>query len=160
LTINNVSDLTTSVNGSTISANNSNATYQWIDCDNNTPISGATNQDFTATMNGNYAVELTENGCTETSDCILITTVSLINPLADKFVLSPNPTTGNFAIEFDNIQQNLNVRLFTVSGQLIMNKNFQNTNLIQLEINHPKGIYLLEVLDGLGNKATLKVVKQ
>ncbi len=162
LTINKVSDITIFINGSTISANNSNAIYQWLDCDNNnTPISGATNQDFTATMNGNYAVELTENGCTDTSACVLITTVNLIeNISADKFVLSPNPTTADFAIQFDDIQQNLNVRLFSVSGQLIIDKNFQNTNLIPLKIKHPTGVYLLEIVDSRGNKTTLKVMKQ
>ncbi len=48
LTINDV-DETVSVNGNTLSANQTGATYQWIDCDGNTPISGATTNTFTAT---------------------------------------------------------------------------------------------------------------
>ena len=44
-----------------LTANNNLGTYQWIDCDNgNQPIAGETNQTFTATENGNYAVIITE----------------------------------------------------------------------------------------------------
>jgi len=91
----------------------------------------------------------------------MITTVGLVeNSLEDKFVFFPNPTKGNFAIEFDNIQENLTVRLFALSGQLIENNNFQNTHLIQLEIDHPNGIYILEISDDDGNRAMLKLLKQ
>ncbi len=162
LTINNVSDITTTVNNAIITSNNSNATYQWLDCNNSyAPLVGEISQSFTATMNGNYAVELTENGCTEISDCVLITTVALYeNSLADEFVLYPNPTTGNFAIKFDNIQKALTVRLFAVSGQVILDKKFQNTHLIQLDINQPDGVYLLEMVDADGNKAVVKLLKE
>lgn len=37
------------------------STYQWIDCSTNSPISGATNQTYTATANGSYAVIVTIN---------------------------------------------------------------------------------------------------
>ena len=54
LTINNVSNLTTSVSGIEITVNNSNASYQWLDCDdNNSIINGENGQSFTASANGN-----------------------------------------------------------------------------------------------------------
>jgi len=82
------------------------------------------------------------------------------NALTDKFVLYPNPTAGKFAIEFDKIQKHLTVRLFDVSGQLLMHQNFRQTNFIQLEINHPDGIYILEILDAGGNKAGVRLLKE
>ena len=40
------------------------AAYAWIDCnDNNSLISGATSQTYTATYNGEFAVIVTEGGC-------------------------------------------------------------------------------------------------
>ncbi len=49
------------------------ASYQWIDCDNsNQPINGEIAQFFSAIVNGNYAVEVTVNGCMETSNCFLV----------------------------------------------------------------------------------------
>src|SRR5690606_25933768 len=57
-------DISTSLSGLTITATNSSATsYQWIDCSDDQPISGETNASFTATVNGSYAVILTEDGC-------------------------------------------------------------------------------------------------
>ena len=79
LTINSVSDLAISTSGVIISANNIGATYQWLDCNNNNSILvNETGQSFTATTNGNFAVELTENGCVDTSACVAITTVGII----------------------------------------------------------------------------------
>jgi hypothetical protein len=40
-----------------------------------------------------------------------------------------------------------------------MNKQFQNTNNIQLEINQPNGIYMLEISDNKGNKSVIKILK-
>lgn len=60
---------TATSNGSTVTAGQS-GTYQWINCSGNTPIAGATNQSFTPTQTGNYAVIITNNGCVDTSDCV------------------------------------------------------------------------------------------
>ncbi len=74
----------------TLTADQNNATYQWIDCDNNNaPISGETNQSYTPTVTGNYAVEVTVNGCTSVSECILVDFTGvdeLLNPTTKKLV--------------------------------------------------------------------------
>lgn len=49
------------------------ATYQWLDCDNsNATMNGETNQSYSPATTGNYAVEVTLNGCTDTSSCFLV----------------------------------------------------------------------------------------
>jgi len=66
-------DVTVTVNGATIESNEAGASYQWLDCnDSLVPILGETNQDFTATITGNYAVEINVFGCVATSGCELI----------------------------------------------------------------------------------------
>ena len=61
------------ISSSTLTALAPNATYQWLDCNNNnTPVAGETNQNFSPTSNGNYAVEVTQNGCTAISNCYQI----------------------------------------------------------------------------------------
>ena len=74
----------------TLTADQNNATYQWIDCDNNnSPISGETNQSYTPTVTGNYAVEVTVNGCTSVSECVLVDFTGvdeLLNPTMKKLV--------------------------------------------------------------------------
>lgn len=70
LTIINI-DVSTTVDGGTIIANNNEASYQWLDCDNNfNPLPTETNQDFSAGVDGNYAVELVQGDCRDISQCI------------------------------------------------------------------------------------------
>jgi uncharacterized repeat protein (TIGR01451 family) len=44
--------------------------YQWINCANDQPVAGATNQTFTPTQAGEYKVTITAGGCTGTSICL------------------------------------------------------------------------------------------
>ena len=58
--------------GANLTSNATSATYQWLVCPGFTPIVGETNQSFTASANGDYAVAVTENGCTDTSACYTV----------------------------------------------------------------------------------------
>ncbi|MFK7787275.1 MAG: leucine-rich repeat domain-containing protein [Crocinitomicaceae bacterium] len=70
-------------NGTVLAASIGNALYQWLDCDNgNSPIAGATDQFFTPSVTGNYAVEITvEDLCgassSSVSDCFLVDYTSI-----------------------------------------------------------------------------------
>ena len=69
LIINSV-DTSLLVSGSTLTAIETGASYQWLDCNNAyQPIVGAVNQSFTAQQSGNYAVQITKNGCAQISNC-------------------------------------------------------------------------------------------
>jgi hypothetical protein len=161
LTINNVSDLTTTLSDITVTANNANASYVWVDCDNNfAPISGEMGQSFMPAENGNYAVVLSENGCVDTSDCIAVTTVGIIeNTLTENFVIYPNPTNGQVNIVFENIQEELNVSLHSVSGQLLETQTFKNSSTVTFEIEGAAGVYFLK-LNCNDQEATIRVVKE
>ena len=161
LTIN-IIDLSTDVQGATITSNASNVTYQWLDCDNSMNIlTGETSQSFTPTTNGNYAVEVGEAGWVDTSDCVLIAGVSLVeNSFADIFEVHPNPTKGDFTLMFKHAQEDLTVRLISLTGRLLESKHFSNVTSIPFQITQPAGIYMLEVTDNNGNKAVLRVIKE
>lgn len=65
-----------SVANATIVAGLFGSDYQWVDCgNNNAPIMGATDQSFTAEVSGNYAVMITQSGCTVMSECNMIIVV-------------------------------------------------------------------------------------
>lgn len=89
--------------GSLLSSDAATSGYQWLDCDNNYAIivSGS-NQTFQTAVTGNYAVEVTTNGCVDTSACILIDFSGVLELGSDELTLFPNPTTnGSFQIEFE-----------------------------------------------------------
>ena len=56
----------------TLWANETGANYQWIDCNSSAIIMGETNSMFVPMVTGNYAVEITKNGCVDTSSCITV----------------------------------------------------------------------------------------
>ena len=61
-----------------LTADESGATYQWLNCQVMTPIEGAINQTYTATTNEDFAVIVTNNGCSDTSGCYTIMGVGLV----------------------------------------------------------------------------------
>ena len=159
LTINNVSDITTSLSNQTITATNTNASYQWLDCNNgNAVIPTETNQTFTASSNGSYAVELTENGCIDTSNCVVIESVNIVeNSSDDKIVIYPNPTHGKFSVNLGESHSDINVRITDLNGRLIQSTNYKNTQFLNLTITEPTGIYLM-FLESKKQKMIIKLV--
>lgn len=92
LTVNTV-DTSVSLTLPTLTANATAATYQWLNCDSAfAPVPGETAVDFTPLSSGNYAVEVTQNGCTDTSACysVLVTQLQDI-PALMEVRLYPNP---------------------------------------------------------------------
>ena len=60
-------------NGSTLACTNFASGYQWLDCNENyDPIIEETGMTFTATQSGNYALEISFNDCSDTSECFSI----------------------------------------------------------------------------------------
>lgn len=161
LTINPVSDITTTVNGTTISANNTAASYQWLDCDNNNSIIiDETGQSFTPSASGNYAVELTENGCVDTSACSSISIVGILeNSFGNDLLIYPNPTSGNLSIDLGFSYENSQVLITDIYGKLITSKNVSQTQFLNLFIQKPAGIYLVTI-QASDKKAVIRLIKE
>lgn len=63
----------------TLFADPSYDTYQWLNCETNTLIPGATLFYYVPPVTGNYAVIVSKNGCIDTSDCHFIEIPDLSN---------------------------------------------------------------------------------
>ena len=148
LTINTV-DNSTSTAANTITANATGATYQWLDCDNgNAIIPSETSQSYTATANGNYAVEVTQNGCTDTSSCVNITGVGLEEYNKAEVSIYPNPTSGLITVSLKNAPTHgANFTLTTLEGKIIKQEKVNNTTVVMDLSDYPKGIYVLKIED-------------
>ncbi|MEI8047280.1 MAG: YCF48-related protein [Bacteroidota bacterium] len=141
----NIIDTSVSVSGLTLFSNAYGASYQWIDCNGNTPISGAINQSFTVTANGNYAVIVTKNSCSDTSACYSITTVGIFgNKSAPTVFFYPNPSKGKFTMSGD-IEKITSIEIYNVFGEeiySILNCKQKITNEMDLS-EFSKGIYFV-----------------
>ncbi len=96
---NTIDNSTSSLSPVTLHANQNGATYQWIDCNNgNAPLSGETGQDFTASVNGDYAVVINQGPCADTSACFNINSVGIEENNITPISVYPNPSGGTFTI--------------------------------------------------------------
>jgi len=159
LTINTV-DVSVTAEDPVITANAPGAIYQWLDCnDNNNIIDGETAQSFIATANGSYAVEITENGCTDTSTCVTITTVGILeNVIANQVSIYPNPNYGQVNIDLGSLT-NVTIKVLSVNGQLIYQKENITTSTHQFKLNEAPGVYVLEVSVN-GEQQQYKLMKE
>lgn len=161
LTVNRVSDVSTTVSEATITASNSQATYQWLDCDNDyAEIPGETEQVFTPASNGSYAVELTENGCVDTSACTNITTVGILENHFDQLVsVYPNPTAGKLHIVFEQEPTDLQLVIYNLSGEVVYQEYPGSARQVDLLLDGRPGVYFVEI-SAKGGKAVFKVIKE
>jgi hypothetical protein len=146
----------------TLTAEVSGATYQWLNCDSNyIAITGETNQSFTATQNGNYAVLVTENGCSDTSSCYTIFSIAIPeNDFQNEITISPNPTSGKCFVDLGQHHKNLTVSIVNIFGQIIHTETYNNTERLELDINGAPGYYLIQLTGDQSGTANIKILKQ
>jgi hypothetical protein len=140
-------DSTTSLSSTTISAIVAGYNYQWLDCLNgNSPINGQNSQSFTPTVNGTYAVQISNNnGCTVLSDCIQVTVTS-INSILNNSNPSfyPNPTNSFVHIDLKEMNEAI-ISLMDINGKKLTNFNTSiSKNSIDLSI-YPLGLYFINI---------------
>ncbi len=145
LTIDTV-DISVIVADPSITANASGAAYQWLDCNNSfATIAGETAQSFTATANGDYAVEVIQNSCVDTSACITISTVGINEAqILNQISIYPNPTNGKINVDLGNLT-NTTIKLYTLTGQIVYKKENITVPDFQFELSQIPGIYIIEI---------------
>ena len=128
----------------TLTTAETGATYQWILCDGlSTPIVGANNQTFVATATGSYAVIVTKNGCSATSDCFDVTTLSNNSFDLTKLSYYPNPVIDTFTVTYAGTISS--VQVYDISGRLVKNIN-ANANQVAVDMSDmAASVYIVKV---------------
>lgn len=139
----------------------SNVNYQWINCANNQPVNGATSQSFTPQTDGEYAVIITEYNCSETSECVNVTGVSIkdLNNRDSFGKVYPNPSSGKFNLVFDNQVDYADIFVYNMLGSLMQKSEITNSDRTQIDLsNLPNGSYVVQ-LKFENNFHSFKIVK-
>ncbi len=142
-----ITDLDNAVesNGNTFTALESDASYQWINCDTNLPVEGATNQSFTATNSGNYAVQISRNDCSTQSECVNATVVST-NELTTNLILDYYPNPTNEKVYINATQAMTKIIVFNALGQQVQQLNIADTKHCTLDLTQQQvGFYFIKV---------------
>lgn len=129
-------------NGAVLTATAVGATYQWIDCVTLTPIANETGQTFTPSQNGQYAVVVTENGCTDTSACLVVISAGINDQAASgNVVIYPNPADNElFVLSGLQVKQ---LVIYSATGTVVMN---QQTSATTVNVSGlAAGIYFIDI---------------
>ena len=121
--------------------------YQWIDClDGNAEIPGENQQSFTPAHNGEYAVIVFLNSCSDTSGCVQITQAGMFERDPDSFELFPNPGSETVFVRFHFVPDRVAYRVLSLSGQLVQEGDFSGNAVIGLDLRLlDAGLYVLEL---------------
>jgi len=132
------------LSGPTIYSLASGASYQWLNCNIGfAAIDNETNQSYTPSVNGNYAVIVSQNGCSDTSECIAIYTgIEEVDNSGIEFY--PNPTQGEIIVDLKNNQLKSGVELIDMNGKIIKTFPASSLNTQKLFVGEiSNGHYLL-----------------
>ncbi|MBO6515572.1 MAG: T9SS type A sorting domain-containing protein [Bacteroidia bacterium] len=140
-------DVSLTVTDTSLKSDNSNAySFKWLNCGNNfAQIPNETSNLFIAQESGSYSVEIEEEGCLDTSECVTLTGLSVDN--IDQFPLQvfPNPTKGLINIEMSQMLGEKHILVVNAQGQLVYEEaTSENRHVVNL--NQPSGVYILSVL--------------
>lgn len=146
-------DITMSTDGTTITVAQSEAIYQWYECDYEfnsptlVPIGNATEQSFTPNDENYYAVEVSYNDCNEISDCININYIGIDKTKKEKEVLLyPNPTTGTLSIKIPSTLIGNIIKIINPLGQIIKEiEPLESVHVLDLS-NLSSGIYFVQLI--------------
>jgi len=145
LTINDNEGIITIVQDDELTTTNTTGTFQWLQCDNNfNAIPNATDATFTATASGLYAVEITENGCVDTSTCgqVIITGLDYILQ-SNEIEIFPNPSAGPISVLTNQQLPIESINVINIEGKIIETiESTQSFDRINLE--YAPGIYFLQ----------------
>lgn len=160
LTIGSLDKSVTQSNG-VLTANESNANYQWTVCNYDSEINGAMSQSYTPIVTGLYGVEISKNGCLTTSACytVVVTNIDEVS-INNSILLYPNPAIDKLYIDLGTIYTTIKIMIKDLSGRNISSKQFNNKGNIELNIeNIPSGLYFIQINAG-DDQAIKKFIKK
>jgi hypothetical protein len=112
-------DNSLTVSPSTLTSNMDNASYQWVDCSTNLPLTSQISQSFSPSISGSYAVEVTVGSCTELSSCVDFTSLGSNTFKLNTINIYPNPTSSVLNIEH-SLNEDLTLELFSLEGKKVL----------------------------------------
>jgi hypothetical protein len=141
-------DTSVTVSGVQLRANQSGASYQWLDCDHGKkPVPGATNRTFTSPVNGHFSVEIRYGSCVDTSGCHAAIGVGVSGEIrhSQGFAVIPNPASATVMIRVERTG-NYELSLKDISGRVLLRRELRGSEMsIELR-DFAAGVYFIELV--------------
>lgn len=142
-------DISVTQTGFSLLANATGATYQWINCPSNINVSGATNAAFDATVDGDYAVIVTDgNGCSDTSLCYTIFGLSTGEVTVPEISIYPNPANDFVQINLSELLSTSTITITDLNGRIVTTV-IATSQLEKIDLTHlESGLYFVTISSG------------
>lgn len=122
------------------------ASFQWLDCNkNNESIAGETNRDFTPKSQGKYSLEVKENNCKDTSNCVDFAFNNLSGIQLNNVLISPNPSHGLVQIQSDITLHHVKITVVNLLGETIQAWEMDELNTYQLHLNLAPSVNFIRI---------------
>ncbi len=146
-------DMTVSKSGNKLISNNSSPSsqFQWLDCDAAyAKISGANAREFAPVKSGKYAVEIRDNSCTDTSNCInlVLGKIATMRELNAQFF--PNPNHGEFTIATSETIHSVNIQIYDLQGRVLEEWELRDLSDVKFKTRLKAGLYLVKLSSAEG----------
>lgn len=141
-----------------LQANATGVSYQWLDCENQyLPINGANSRLFSPGKKGQYAVQITQSGCKDTSNCYAFQVSNGVGYSHEKRIsIYPNPAHGFIYLNVNQLDYSSFYQWYDMQGRLIGKHEINHSeNIIPIPGN---GLYLLVIQLGNGDRYVEKML--
>jgi hypothetical protein len=104
-----------------------------------------------------YAVELTEGGCKDTSDCVQVTNAAVSKINASGIQIHPNPSNGLIQIQLSDELINVSaaiqigsITIYNSAGAIVYKKLSQPIQNTTINLGEIPGIYFVQIETAAG----------
>jgi hypothetical protein len=123
------------------------ATYQWFL--NSELIVGATNSTLSIASNGIYTVQVTDaNNCVGISQPFEVLTTNLLE-IPYNISVNPNPFSDFIQLNLNGNIKCISIQIYNMLGAQVWNSNSCEKSISIPTTEFPKGVYSIQILDGL-----------
>ena len=156
-------DTNLNVSGYVLTSNSAVGTYVWVDCGvGTTIIPGETDQSYTVTHNGSYAVMINYNGCITMSECITFDdfiAAGILDEESYSVSVYPNPLKGDL-INIETVNLGMySLKIMSSDGRIVFAEDNIESALSQIYLNESPGLYLIQ-LQSINTTMYFKFIKE
>lgn len=145
-----VVDTSVTVISDLLTAQASDALYQWLDCSTWLPIEGATEQSYQPSVTGYYAVMITQQGCIDTSGCYYVIITGLKDMETSGLIrIYPNPAFDKLTVETEKMSGLLEFKITDIMGSEVLKRVSIPSGTVEMDVSGlDNGCYFLTIHNG------------
>ena len=149
-------------NGIVLIANSiPDATYQWIYCSDLTIINNQNQNQLIPEINGLYSVIVTNQCGSDTSECVNVNDLGIIDLTSTSFHVYPNPANDHITIDNGNfaLMSNYTLKIENSLGQQVFSS-LVNQQQFYVDLNgwSGNGVYFLKLINPQNNIVTVRKI--